>query len=140
MAGFIPHIIENRETEALYHIPATDNKTYKIGQALSLSSGKVTPDVTGVMPEYLCRTDITIPSGGSGIIACTPLRADIIYETVVGTKALSSSAAGTAVGIDTTSDDNGMTVTDDTSSEGIFEIVEAAGTTAGNKVLVRLLK
>lgn len=134
MKGFIPHIIGNTETEAFYYIPATDNKTYEVGMALSLSSNKVTPDVSGAFPAYLCRTKLDIPSGGSGIVACTPVRADIEYETEVGENALATYSAGTAVDIDT----DGMTVTDkDSQSNGSFEIVYAEGGTAGDKVIVR---
>ena len=136
MKGFIPHVIENTETEALYHLAAKDNKTYYIGQALTLDTGKVTPDVSGAVPKYLCRTAVEIESGASGVVACTPLRADIIYETEVGENALSSSAAGTAVGVDS----DGMTITDASGYSDVFEIVEAAGTTEKSKALVRLLK
>lgn len=133
MKGFIPHIIGNTETEAFYYIPGTTDEDYAIGEALVLSSGKVTKDATGAFPAYLCRTKLDDCPAGT-LICVTPVRADIEYETEVATGGLTTYAIGTAVDIYS----DGMTVTDKGSqSNGSFEIVYAEGGTAGDKVIVR---
>lgn len=135
MKGFIPHIIENTETEALYHIEATASATYKIGEALIISSGKAAIDSAGAFPQYLCRTAVTLGSAG-GVIAVTPLRDDIVYETEVGT-----TISGGAIGAQVTIDSDGMTVEAvGSGQEAVFEIVDAEGFSAGDTVYVRVLK
>ena len=112
----------------IIQVEATNSEEYKIGEALVLSSGKVTKAGATAKPEYICAEKKTAVTGDT--VSCYLVENNQEYETEL-------SAAGTVVaGVKYTLASDGLRMTA-TSTSGVAEVVKAFGTASGSKVLVR---
>lgn len=105
--------------------------TYKIGDALIISSGKLTAVTSGSgqsdsTPHYVCMADIT--AGAGDLIPVVKTDAGITWETQ-----LQADSASLAVGLAYTLHTDGRTITT-TTSNGCFTVTGYDGKTAGDAV------
>ena len=137
MEGFIPHIIGNTETTAFYSYPA-DDLTYKVGEALVLSSGHLVAATGTTKPEFFSCQNLVIGTDGLPLIV-TPVRDDIIYET---TNSAEITLASVPIGSKLTLHTNGTQVTATTTS-GVAEVVEIipkAGSDSGKAAVGSIVR
>ena len=112
----------------IHRVPATADETFVVGEALTLSSGKVTKCTGTTKPEYISAEKKTAVSGDK--LSCYLVEPNQEYETV-------TSADGTlTVGAKYTIDSTGLKITA-TATSGVAEVVAVDGATAGAKALVR---
>lgn len=101
--------------------------TYKAGQALSVTGGKLAPISAALKttPPYICMADVTVTEGQSlPVIRVTD---QAIYATE-----LSADAAAAAVGTKLEVSAGGLQV--DAAAAGTFEVVYIEATAAGSVV------
>lgn len=120
----------NGQPVALEYHEVTTSETVALGEALVMSSGKLTKCGATAKPTYIAMQPITSAPAGSKI-ACVRVSPDVIYETE-----LSAASASIAKGALYTLASNGLGITATTTS-GVAEVVDWDGKAAGDKVRVR---
>jgi len=128
---FEPYKTNGRPTAAeMYAV--TSAEAVAVGEALVLSSGKLTKCGATATPDFIALEPCTAAEATAGkAIAVTRVSKDVIYETVL-TAAYSAIAAGAKV----TLASSGLGITATTTS-GVAEIVDWDGKASGDKVRVR---
>lgn len=117
--GNVPEIIQ---------VDATASEAFVVGEALTVTSGKVTKASGTTAPKYISAEKKTAVAGDKLSVYLVEKNQE--YETDL-------TAAGTlVVGTKVTISSDGLGVTATTTS-GVAEVVEAEGATVGSKVLVR---
>ncbi len=104
--------------------------TYKVGQALSVADGVLTPvaAASATTPPYICMADVTVTAGDQIPVIRTADNA--IYET-----ALTAEAADAKVGTKLRVSAGGLGV--DAGAAGTFEVTAIDNTAAGSAVYGR---
>lgn len=113
---------------AIKQIAATAG-TYKIGEALVISSGKLAKATGTAMPEYICAQNKTASTTDANV-SVYPIEKNQEYETTLaesGTVVL-----GSKVTIHT---DSAQITT--TTSNGVAEVLAVAGSALGDVAVVR---
>lgn len=109
-------------------LAATSGVAYKVGDALGLSSGKAAKVTGTAVPEYICAENKT--AGSADTISAYLIEPNQEYETTLQT-------GGTlVVGVKYTIHTDSAQVTA-TSTSGVAEVVSVAGSSAGDKVVVK---
>lgn len=117
--GNVPEILQ---------VDATASEAFVVGEALTITSGKVTKASGTTAPKYISAEKKTAVSGDK--LSVYLVEPNQEYETDL-------TAAGTlVVGTKVTISSDGLGVTATTTS-GVATVVEAEGATVGSKVLVR---
>lgn len=117
--GNVPEILQ---------VDATAAEAFVVGEALTITSGKVTKASGTTAPKYISAEKKTAASGDKLSVYLVEKNQE--YETDL-------TAAGTlVVGTKVTISSDGLGVTATTTS-GVATVVEAEGATVGSKVLVR---
>jgi hypothetical protein len=117
--GNVPEILQ---------VDATASEAFVVGEALTITSGKVTKASGTTAPKYISAEKKTAVSGDKLSVYLVEKNQE--YETDL-------TAAGTlVVGTKVTISSDGLGVTATTTS-GVATVVEAEGATVGSKVLVR---
>lgn len=112
----------------ILHVDATASEAFVVGEALTITSGKVTKASGTTAPKYISVEKKTAVSGDK--LSVYLVEPNQEYETDL-------TAAGTlVVGTKVTISSDGLGVTATTTS-GVATVVEAEGATVGSKVLVR---
>lgn len=116
---------------AIVQLPTTASITYKVGDALVLSSGALVKATGETAPTHVCAEAYTAPASGQKDIAVYPIYPFQEWETTL-------SAAGTSlnVGDKVTIHTDAAQVTA-TTTKGVAEIVKLLGTAVGSKVIVK---
>lgn len=106
--------------------------TYKVGQALTVAGGQLTPVSAALKttPPYICMADVTVTAGQ--VLPVTRVTDQAIYATE-----LSAEAAAAAVGSKLEVSAGGLQV--DAAAAGTFEVCYIEGTAAGSVVHGRFL-
>ena len=125
---FIPHKYENGIQPWEYLQAAAGS--YKCGQAVSVTGGKVTPIAAALKttPPYICMADVTVDDGHAVPVIRT--NHEIVFETT-----LSAEAAAAAVGSMLEVSAGGLQV--DAAAAGTFEVTDIEATAAGGTVYGR---
>lgn len=122
----------NALTDALEYLPVTGAEAVALGEALSLSSGKLTKCAATTKPTFIAMGACTGAEATAGkLIPVLRVSKEIVYETVL-TAAYSAIAAGALVTLAST----GLGITA-TTTNGVAEIVSWDGKASGDKVRVR---
>lgn len=101
--------------------------SYEVGDALIISSGKLTKTSATVAPTHICAKTVTLTTAEE--IPAYEVEANQEYETELST------AGSLTVGVKyTLADAQKVTAT---TTSGVAEVVSVAGTTAGSKVVVK---
>lgn len=117
--GNVPEILQ---------VDATASEAFVVGEALTITSGKVTKASGTTAPKYISAEKKNAVSGDKLSVYLVEKNQE--YETDL-------TAAGTlVVGTKVTISSDGLGVTATTTS-GVATVVEAEGATVGSKVLVR---
>lgn len=105
--------------------------TYQAGQLLTVTGGKLTKlsGASTTTPPYLCMADVTAADGQ--IIPVTRVEGAFLYETT-----LSAAYADAKPGVKVQVAADGLTAAQ---GAGTFELVEVAGTQAGDTVRGRFV-
>ncbi len=106
------------ETESL---PTTASEVYKEGEALVLSSGKLTKASGTTKPTHISLADYTAPASGQKDLPCYRIEKNMVFEVPV---TFSSTAAAIVVGSKLTVATDGLGVTDVTTG-GVITVVDA---------------
>lgn len=119
-------------TDALEYLPVTGAEAVALGEALVLSSGKLTKCGATAAPSFIAMGACTGAEATAGKkIPVVRVSKEIIYETAL-TADYSAIAAGARVTLAST----GLGITATTTS-GVAEIVDWDGKASGDKVRVR---
>ena len=120
--AFKKHKSSSAKTQVIEYYLATDSEAITLGEALVLTSGRLTKCGATATPEFIALgsrsagTDVQVP--------VARVMEDEEYETTFSADA-SSNAVGTKVTLHT----DGLTVTD-TATNGVFTITKKLGTGA----------
>lgn len=119
------------ETESL---PTTASEVYKEGEALVLSSGKLTKASGTTKPTHISLADYTAPASGQKDLPCYRIAPNMVFEVPVS---FSETAAAIVVGSKLKVDTDGLGVTDVTTG-GVITVVDAldANTNKSNGDLI----
>ena len=128
MQGFIPHQYPH-EPEPLAYLPAAAAMTTKIGEAMTVSGGKLVPAGGTTVPEYIC-TSVNENIAAGEAVACQKVQPGVVYEVE-----LAASNSDLKIGNKYTLTTDGMSITT-TTTDGVAKVVAFDGTTAGSKVYV----
>lgn len=112
----------------ILQVAATASEAFVVGEALTISSGKVTKASGTTAPKYISAEKKTAVSGDTLSVYLVEKNQE--YETEL-TEA-GTLVVGTKVTI--SSDGTGVTAT---TTSGVATVVEAEGATVGSKVLIR---
>ena len=112
--------------------PTTASETYKVGETLKLSSGKVTKASGTDEPVYVSQADYEAPATGMKDIPVVEINPGQIFRAP-----LQASGASLVVGDKVTIHTDGLQVTATTTS-GVAEILKIEGTAVGDYVQVHL--
>lgn len=126
--AFIPYQYPH-EPEPLAYLPAAASMTTEIGEAMTLSGGKLVKSTGTTVPEYICMSKNESAASGE-LIACQKVQPGVIYETVL-------SAANTSIAIGnkyTIGTDSGSITA--TTEGGVAQVVSFDGTAKGAKAYV----
>lgn len=126
---FQPYM-RNGQPDSLEYVEVTTDETVALGEALVLSSGKLTKCGATTKPTYIAMGSVTSAPAGTKIPALRVSK-EVIFETQ-----LSVASASIAKGASYTLSSDGMKITATTSS-GVAEVVGWEGKAAGDKVFVR---
>lgn len=118
-------------TDALEYHETTANEAITLGEALVLSSGKLTKCGATAKPEFIAMGSCPAVSGVNHTIPVVRVSDEIIYETT-----LSVASASIAKGALYTLASNGAQITA-TTTNGVAEVVDWDGKAAGDKVRVK---
>lgn len=122
----------NALTDALVYLPVTGAEAVALGEALVLSSGKLTKCGATATPTFIAMGSCTGAEATAGkLLPALRVSKEVIYETK-----LSVDYAGIAAGAKVTLSSDGLAVTATTTS-GVAEIVDWDGKSAGDRVHVR---
>ena len=127
---FIPYKTDDGRVPAWEYLPASAI-TPKVGMALTMTSGKLALASGTTKPTYISMVEKEVACTAGDIIPVVRVGADMILETT-----FSAAATSVVPGAKVTVATNGLQVTG-TTTDGIAEVVEMDGTTAGSKVRVR---
>ena len=94
------------ETESL---PTTASEVYKEGEALVLSSGKLTKASGTTKPTHISLADYTAPASGQKDLPCYRIAPNMVFEVPVS---FSETAVAIVVGSKLKVDTDGLGVTD----------------------------
>lgn len=115
-------------------LPATTSKTYKVGSALTLSSGKAAHPSATTKPQYVGLT--YLKTGSTSRLYAYRITPDMVFETPL-TAAPTGLSVGQTLTLATDSNSNAYGVTA-TTEGGVATIVDLLGAqSAGDKILVR---
>lgn len=106
------------ETESL---PTTAGETYKEGEALVLSSGKLTKASGTTKPTHISLADYTAPASDNKNLPCYRIASNMVFEVPV---TFSETAKAITVGSKLTVAADGLGVTD-TATGGVVTVVDA---------------
>ena len=118
-------------SDALEYHETTANEAIALGEALVLSSGKLTKCGSTAKPEFIAMGPCAAVSGVSHVIPVLRVSDDVIYETT-----LSVASASIAKGAAYTLASDGAQITATTTS-GVAKVVDWDGKAAGDKVRVK---
>lgn len=118
------------ESDALELLEVTANESFAVGEALVLSSGKLTKCGATTTPTYIAMSAASSAAAGTKIHALRVSK-EIIYETK-----LSAASSSIAVGAKYTLSSDADAITATTTS-GVAEVVDWDGKAAGDKVRIR---
>ena len=121
---------KNGQPQPLEYHEVTTSETIALGEALVMSSGKLTKCGATATPKYIAMQPITSAAAGSKI-AVVRVSKDVIYDTV-----LSAASASIAKGAVYTLGSDGLSITATTTS-GVAEVVDWDGKASGDHVRVR---
>lgn len=127
---FIPYKTDDGRVPAWEYLPASAI-TPKVGMALTMTSGKLALASGTTKPTYISMVEKETACTAGDIIPVVRVDADMILETT-----FSAAATSVVPGAKVTVATDGLQVTG-TTTDGIAEVVELDGTTAGSKVRVR---
>lgn len=127
---FIPYKTDDGRVPAWEYLPASAI-TPKVGMALTMTSGKLALASGTTKPTYISMVEKETACTAGDIIPVVRVGADMILETT-----FSAAATSVVPGAKVTVAADGLQVTG-TITDGIAEVVELDGTTAGSKVRVR---
>lgn len=114
----------------IFLLPTTASETYSEGEALVLSSGKLTKCGATASPTHIALKPYFAPATGMQDLPVIRVAKNHVYETTT------QDALTAVIGDKVTLHTDGLKVTNTTTS-GIAELVAIEGTTAGSKVQVR---
>ncbi len=122
------------ETESL---PTTASEVYKEGEALVLSSGKLTKASGTTKPTHISLADYTAPASGQKELPCFRIAPNMVFEVPV---TFSETAVAIVVGAKLKVDTDGLGVTDVTTG-GVITVVDAleANTDKANGNLISVI-
>lgn len=115
----------------IFLLPTTAEETYSEGEALVLTSGKLTKCGATASPTHIALKPYFAPATGNLDLPVIRVSSNHVYETT--TQDILTAVVGDKVTLHT----DGLKVTTTTTS-GVAEIVAIEGTAAGSKVQVRL--
>ncbi|MED9905282.1 MAG: hypothetical protein UFG06_14020 [Lachnospiraceae bacterium] len=121
----------NPNFPAIVTLPTTESTTYKVGDALALSSGKLAKATGTTKPAYICAEEYTAPASGQKEIAVYP-----IFETQEWKTTFAAEPKDIVPGSKVTIHTDGAQVTATTTS-GVAEVVRMLGTASGSEVIVK---
>ena len=127
---FIPYKTDDGRVPAWEYLPASAI-TPKVGMALTMTSGQLAKASGPTKPTYISMVEKETACTAGDIIPVVRVGADMILETT-----FSAAATSVAPGAKVTVATDGLQVTG-TTTDGIAEVVELDGNTAGSKVRVR---
>lgn len=127
---FIPYKTDDGRVPAWEYLPASAI-TPKVGMALTMTSGQLAKASGTTKPTYISMVEKETACTAGDIIPVVRVDADMILETT-----FSAAATSVVPGAKVTVATDGLQVTG-TTTDGIAEVVELDGTTAGSKVRVR---
>lgn len=113
--------------EPFKYLPITADEAYTKGEALVVTSGKVTKCGATTVPQYICQK--TIAANAEDLVPCVPVRETDEYE-VYSTATIAATALGGKVTLHT----DGLSVTATTTS-GVFRLKKTDGETTNSKVV-----
>lgn len=112
-------------------LPSTTGESYFCGEALSLSSGKLTKCAPTAKPDFICCEDYTAPASDNRAVTVEPVSAEMIFEVPV-----SASPASLVVGNKLTLNTDALSVTS-TITNGVATVIDTCGASkAGDKIQV----
>ena len=120
----------NGQPDSAEYLEVTANETVALGEALVISSGKLTKCGATTAPTYIAMGSVTSAPSGTKIPVIRVSK-DVIYESQ-----LSVDSSSIAIGASYTLSSDGLKVTATTTS-GVAECVGFEGKKAGDKVFVR---
>lgn len=124
---FVCKMMDAGLTAPIEYKPATANETIVAGEALVLTSGKLTKCGATASPAYIAVG----PVNAEGMVPCHRVNKGMIWDTM-----LQAAGTGLNIGDKVTLHTDGLQVTATTTS-GVAEIVAMEGTAAGSHVRVR---
>lgn len=127
---FIPYKTDDGRVPAWEYLPASAI-TPKVGMALTMTSGQLAKASGTNKPTYISMVEKETACTAGDIIPVVRVGADMILETT-----FSAAATSVVPGAKVTVATDGLQVTG-TTTDGIAEVVELDGNTAGSKVRVR---
>lgn len=127
---FIPYKTDDGRVPAWEYLPASAI-TPKVGMALTMTSGQLAKASGTTKPTYISMVEKETACTAGDIIPVVRVGADMILETT-----FSAAATSVVPGAKVTVATDGLQVTG-TTTDGIAEVVELDGNTAGSKVRVR---
>lgn len=136
----LTRIINGRENVPfVVKLPTTASESYKIGEALKLSSGALTKASGASKPEYICAENYDAPATGNKAINVYVVEPNQVWEVPV---TFSSTAVAIVLGTKVTLHTNGEGVTDVTTN-GVATVLDTLDANTnkanGDKILVRII-
>lgn len=125
------HAKDDMGKAPMLELPTTASESYKYGEALVLSAGKLTKCGATTRPTYICMKDYDAPESDPEVIPVIRVNENIIFRTR-NSAALSAVEIGSKVTLDA----DALKVTATTAS-GVAEIVSKSGDAIDSEVLVR---
>lgn len=117
-------------TPPIVYMQPTDSKSYQVGEALKLASGKVTLCSGAVAPSHVCVG----PIDDNGVVPCVEVQKYMEFETTLGVAPTDSATVGVGDKVNLHTD--GMQVTA-TTPGGVAEVTGIDGQTVGSRVTVK---
>lgn len=115
----------------MLELPTTAGEEYKYGEALVLTSGKLTKCGATTKPTYICMKDYIAPEANNESIPVIRVNDNIVFK-VTNVNELTGVEIGTKV----TLNSDGLQITS-TTTDGVAEIVSKDGDAIGSEVLIR---
>ncbi len=107
----------------------TADESFKFGEALVLSSGKLTKCAATAKPQFIAGEDYTAPASGARKISAYRVTGDMIFEAPVGAD---PAALKTGDAVTLSADALGVTAT---TASGVAKIYSLCGAAAANDKL-----
>lgn len=121
---------KNGQPQPFEYYEVTTSETIAVGEALVLTSGKLTKCGATAKPAFIAQAAVTSAPAGT-VIPVIRVSPDVVYETQ-----LQAANASIAAGAKYTLHTDGLKITGTTTS-GVAEVVDWDGTAAGSNVRVR---